>query len=118
VLGAAGSWFGGLAVALQQVDASHTPSRSLITPCPSPPRADPSANSVVPTPANLAPAPDTHGNALAFALLGTTLPGSGVSLGGSIRWAKLRALDGVDCSIPAARGHAIRAKQSMRGSAY
>jgi len=100
VLGRAGSWFGGLAVALQQVDASHPPSRSLNTPLPFAATADPSANSVVPNPPNLSPAPDTHGNALAFALIGTTLPGSGVSLGGSVRWAKLRALDGVDLLYP------------------
>jgi hypothetical protein len=100
VLGGAGSWFGGLAVALQQVDASHPPSRSLNTPLPFAATADPSANSVVPSPANLAPAPDTHGNALAFALLGTTLPGSGLSFGGSVSWAKLRALDGVDLLYP------------------
>ena len=100
VVGRAASWFGGLAVALQQVDASHPPSRSLNTPLPFAATADPSGNSVVPGTANLAPAPDTHGNALAFALIGTTLPGSGVSLGGSVRWAKLRALDGVDLLYP------------------
>src|SRR6185295_7489554 len=100
VLGRAGSWFGGLAVALQQVDASHPPSRSLNPPLPFAGTADPSANTIVPGPTNLAPAPDTHGNALAFALLGTTLPGSGVSLGGSVSWAKLRALDGVDLLYP------------------
>ena len=100
MFGTAGSWFGGLAGALQQVDASHAPSRSVNTPLPFVAAANPSANSVVPSPANLGPAPDTHGNALAFALLGTTLPGSGVSLGGSVSWAKLRALDGVDLLYP------------------
>ncbi len=100
MLGAAGSWFGGLAVALQQVDASHAPSRSLNPPVPFAATADPSANSLAPSPANLGPAPDTHGNAFAFALLGTTLPGSGISLGGSVSWAKLRALDGVDLLYP------------------
>ncbi|PYO96700.1 MAG: hypothetical protein DMD60_09400 [Gemmatimonadetes bacterium] len=100
VLGTAGSWFGGLALALQQVDASHPPSSSVNTPLPVVATADPSAASFAPSPANLSPAPDTHGNALAFALLGTTLPGSGVSLGGSVSWAKLRALDGVDLLYP------------------
>ena len=100
MLGTAGSWFSGLAVALQQVDASHPPSPSLNPPVPFAATANPSANSVVPSPANLGPAPDTHGNALAFALLGTTLPASGISLGGSVRWAKLRALDGVDVLYP------------------
>jgi len=99
-LGRVGSWFGGLALALQQVDASHPPSPSLNPPLPFAGTADPSANSVVPGPANLAPAPDTHGNALAFALIGATLPGSRLSLGGSVSWAKLRALDGVDLLYP------------------
>ncbi len=100
VLGTAGSWFGGFALALQQVDASHSPTPSLNPPLSFAARADPSASSFVPSPANLSPAPDTHGNALAFALLGTTLPGSGVSLGASVSWAKLRALDGVDLLYP------------------
>src|SRR3989454_6204851 len=39
---------------------------------------------------------ESHGNALAFALIGKELPASGLSVGGSIGWAKLRALDGVD----------------------
>jgi hypothetical protein len=99
-LGKAGSWFGGLALALQQVDASRPPSRSLNTPLPFAATADPSANTVVPSPANLAPAPQSHGNALAFAMIGTTLPGSGLALGGSVSWAKLRALDGVDLLYP------------------
>jgi len=99
--GTAGSWFGGLALALQQLDASRSPA-----PFPPPPGvfADTvgfvQGNSVVPSPANLGPAPETHGNAHAFALLGTTLPGSGLSLGGSVNWAKLRALDGVDLLYP------------------
>jgi len=48
----------------------------------------------------LGPAPQTHGNALAFGMVGTTLPGSGLSLGGSVSWAKLRAVDGVDLLYP------------------
>ena len=100
VLGTAGSWFGGLALALQQVDASHPPSPSVNPPLAFAGAADTAASSIAPSSANLGPAPDTHGNALAFALLGTTLPGSGVSLGGSVTWAKLRALDGVDLLYP------------------
>jgi hypothetical protein len=98
-LGKAGSWFGGLALALQQVDASHPPSSSLNTPSPLA-----SAAQLPPGVANLGPAPQSHGNALAFAMLGTTLPGSGLALGGSVRWAKLRALDGVDLLYPGSAG--------------
>src|SRR5205807_7380791 len=32
--------------------------------------------------------------------IGTTLPASGLSVGGSVRWAKLRAVDGVDLLYP------------------
>ena len=92
--GSAGAWFGGLALALQQVDASRIPSPFLGTP---PPGVF--ATSV----ADSGPAPDTHGNALAFALIGKELPGSGLSVGGSIGWAKLRALDGVDLLYPGSR---------------
>src|SRR3989475_4071080 len=91
----AGAWFGGLALALQQVDASRSPSSPLNTPLPLA-TAAPLAPSVV----DLSPAPQSHGNALAFALIGTTLPGSGLSFGGSVSWAKLRALDGVDLLYP------------------
>src|SRR5437773_1283432 len=80
--------------------AGSAPAPSLNPPVPFAATADPSANSLAPSPANLGPAPDTHGNAFAFALLSTTLPGSGISLGGSVSWAKLRALDGVDLLYP------------------
>ena len=87
----AGAWFGGLALALQQVDASR-----IASPFTGAPPPGVFATGV----ADLGSAPQSHGNALAFALLGTTLPGSGVSLGGSVSWAKLRALDGVDLLYP------------------
>ncbi|HTD70388.1 MAG TPA: hypothetical protein VK647_08015, partial [Gemmatimonadales bacterium] len=93
--GSAGAWFGGLALALQQVDASHPKSPSLNTPLPLA-----SVAQLPPGGANLGPAPQSHGNALTFAMIGTTLAGSGLSLGGSVSWAKLRALDGVDLLYP------------------
>jgi hypothetical protein len=91
VLSTAGSWYGGLALALQQVDAARI--------------ASPFGGALPPSVfaasvADLRPEPQSHGNALAFALLGKTLPGSGLSVGGSVRWAKLRALDGVDLLYP------------------
>src|SRR5438067_2060725 len=49
---------------------------------------------------DLSPGPRSHGNALAFVMIGTTLPASGLSVGGSVRWAKLRAVDGVDLLYP------------------
>jgi hypothetical protein len=87
----AGAWFGGLALALQQVDASR-----IASPFPGAPPPGVFTTGVT----DLGPGPQSHGNALAFATIGRTLPGSGLSLGGSVRWAKLRALDGVDLLYP------------------
>ena len=87
----AGAWYGGVALALQQVDAARSPTSSLNPPLPL-------AGSF--TPGDLGPAPESHGNAVAFAMLGKTLPGPALSLGGSVSWAKLRALDGVDLLYP------------------
>src|SRR6266705_458237 len=65
--GGAGSWYGGLALALQQVDAARVGSPFGGAP---PPLLGGSAT-------DLGPEPQSHGNALAFALIGKTLPGSG-----------------------------------------
>jgi hypothetical protein len=97
---AAGSWYGGLALALQQVDASHAGSSSVNTPFPFADTAFVVAGTVATSVADLSPAPQSHGNALAFAMIGKALPGSGLSIGGSVGWAKLRAVDGVDLLYP------------------
>src|SRR3989454_33986 len=99
VFSAAGSWYGGLALALQQVDASRLGSSSVNTPG----NLDTAfrlTGQLAPSVQELSPGPRSHGNALAFAMIGKVLPGSGLSVGGSVRWAKLRALDGVDLLYP------------------
>ena len=99
VFSAAGSWYGGLALALQQVDASHLGSSSVNTPV----AFDTGfrlTGQLAPSVQDLSPGPRSHGNALAFVMIGTTLPASGLSVGGSVRWAKLRAVDGVDLLYP------------------
>ena len=98
----AGTWYGGLALALQQVDASHPSSPSLNVPG----TFDTTFRLTGPLPPgvqDLSPGADSHGNARAFALIGKELPGSGLSVGGSIGWTKLRALDGVDLLYPGSR---------------
>lgn len=96
---AARTWFGGLAVAIQQLDAGRrTPQFDGVAQ----PLAE-IASQLTASAADLRPEAQTHGNALAFATLGRTLPGSGLSLGASIRWAKLRAIDGVDMLYPGSR---------------
>src|SRR5439155_792275 len=93
-------------LALQQVDASHLGSSSVNTPV----AFDTGfrlTGQLAPSVQDLSPGPRSHGNALAFVMIGTTLPASGLSVGGSVRWAKLRAVDGVDLlNIPQDPGHA------------
>ena len=101
-----GPWFGGLALALQQVDASRTPSSGNITiinnpaadGCPLTPGINscPAVNDVT-----LPAAERTHGNQLAQATLGRAWPASGVSVGASVLWARLTGVDGVDALFPA-----------------
>ena len=98
--GAAGSWYGGLALALQQVDASHPRSSFVNPPSPLADTAVLRAGGPAPSVADLGPAARSHGNALAFAMIGRQLPRSGLSIGGSVSWAKLRAVDGVDLLYP------------------
>ncbi len=89
-----GSWFGGVALALQEIDAS----RQFSTPPPCINCLELASSSVV---ADVPPPPGSlsarsHGNEMAFAMVGKTLPGSGLSLGGAAFWAGLSAIDGVD----------------------
>lgn len=89
VLGRRGLWFGGVSLALQQVDLS---ARDQVLRVPAP----------VPCPAcgdagiDRTTADRSRGNAYAVALVGRALPEAGVSVAGSVRWASLRAVDGVD----------------------
>jgi hypothetical protein len=87
-----GSWYGGLLLALQEVDASRP--TIFFGPVP----LDASEISILPPdpPPKLSPAERTHGNTYAFTLLGKSLPGAKLSLAGSVFWADLNAVDGVD----------------------
>lgn len=84
-----GNWYGGLALALQEVDASrrNTPIpqflgiRGSIAP---PQFPDPGLEE------------QSNGNAYAFAMLGRVIPEARLSLAGSAGWARLNAVDGVD----------------------
>jgi hypothetical protein len=83
-----GLWFGALSLALQEVDASRPPAPGfgvtvdVVGPPP-------------PPPPDLGPSQRSHGNGYAFASVGRVLPHA-VSLGGSLFWAGLHAVDGVD----------------------
>ncbi|MBI4543228.1 MAG: hypothetical protein HY705_09370 [Gemmatimonadetes bacterium] len=86
-----GSWFGGLALALQQVDASR---RDVFGPVFF-------EGDVVPQ-GSLNER--SHGNQMAFAMLGKAVPEARLSFGGSIFWAGLNAIDGVDLLYAGSQG--------------
>ncbi|MBI3082460.1 MAG: hypothetical protein HYY94_06070, partial [Gemmatimonadetes bacterium] len=87
----AGSWFGGLALALQEVDAARPNNPPVIL-----------ANDVVPPQITLDEG--SHGNQYAFAMVGRTVPAARLSLGGSVFLAGLHAIDGVDLLYAGSQG--------------
>jgi hypothetical protein len=89
----AGPWFGGLSVAFQQVETSQ-PLQS--PPIPILARGSPT-RVVMP---GLGPEQRTRGNTYAFASLGRAVSRTGLSVGGSVLWSRLRALDAVDLLYP------------------
>ena len=86
-----GEWFGGLSLALQEVDASRPPFDQGVV-------FNPTASfDTAPAPvATVPPRRDSYGNQYAFAMAGRRAPGAGLSLGGSVTWARLTGIDGVD----------------------
>ncbi len=104
----AGTWFGGLALALQQVDAARP------TTFVSPPVA--LERTVAPPQVSLDEG--SHGNQFAFAMLGKSLPDARLSLGGSVFLAGLHAIDGVDLLYAGSQGvdqfgHAVDARLGL-----
>jgi hypothetical protein len=88
VIGSRGSWFGGLSLAIQEIDGARdvTPIEVFA--------GDPFGLSTV----SPAPPPATrrsHSNRFVYGMLGTPL-GNGLSLGASLHWAELNAIDGVE----------------------
>jgi hypothetical protein len=88
VLATAGKWFGGIALAFQEIDGA----RDVISGDRFVTLAD--VNSVqqpFPTPTRR-----SHGNRFVYGMLGTPLGDGSWSLGGSLQWAELNAIDGVE----------------------
>ena len=108
-------WYGGLALAVQQVDPSRPPEFNgpiALDGPPQPLRGQP--DPIVPPPQEQFIQPDAraHGNSFAFAMLGRSLPGRHLSVGASVLWNGLRAVDGVDLLYAGSRrisqtGHAL-----------
>jgi len=94
VLARSREWYGGLALALQQVDPSRPPQPDglfgfgVATPT--------SFNGVAVDPPIPGPDLRAHGNEYAFAMVGRDLSGHRISIGASMLWTGLHALDGVD----------------------
>ncbi|HKC38256.1 MAG TPA: hypothetical protein VKC15_01805 [Gemmatimonadales bacterium] len=109
-LARAGSWYGGLALALQQVEPSRAPSFG-------------GGFVNLPGVADVVqgiPGPDTraHGNQYVFAMLGKVLPSGRLSLGASVLWSGLHAMDGVDLLYSGSqrveqRGHTLDARVGL-----
>src|SRR3989442_2545955 len=84
-------WFGGLALALQQVDASKPPfdQGGVFVAAPLP------AGQVAPTLATVPPRQDSYGNQYFFAMAGRRVPRAPLALAGSALWGRLTGVDGV-----------------------
>jgi hypothetical protein len=87
-LGRSGNWFGGVSVAAQQVDLSDNAGFPFPLPV-SCPVCDSRG-------VDLQSTDRTHGNTYAFAMLGREFREAGISIGGSLFWSGLHAVDGVD----------------------
>jgi len=88
-----GAWFGGLAVALQQVDAPQPGLQPPFPPCPQ-------CAQLLASGPQLGPPPPSHGNTYTFASLGHALPAARIAVGASMAWSRLRAVDGVAMLYP------------------
>jgi hypothetical protein len=101
----AGSWYGGFALALQQVEPSRPPLEQ---------GGVVALDRISVAPGPGIPGPDTRarGNHYVFAMAGKVLPAARLSLGVSALWSGLHALDGVDLLYSGSRrveqsGHAL-----------
>lgn len=104
-LAKAGTWFGGISIAAQEVDLSRRPDFGPL------PLAEPACPACDQETLDFTADDRSHANAYAFAMLGKTFPEAGLSVGASVFWAGLHAIDGVDLLYPGSarlrqRGHA------------
>jgi hypothetical protein len=82
----AGAWYGGVWLALQEVDLTPRPDLGFVRPA---------CAVCEDVGLDLGPAERTRGNTYAFATAGRAL-GDGLSVAGSVLWSRLNAIDGVD----------------------
>jgi hypothetical protein len=110
VLATTGKWFGGLALAIQEIDGARD-----ITGIPDfgPVVLENSVAPQIPTPTRR-----SHGNKFVYGMLGAPLGDGSWALGGSLHWAELNAVDGVEFlyarSIDLAQfGHVVDARLGL-----
>ena len=108
------NWYGGLALALQQVDPGRPPELNGPIPIAVPPPPPLPGPGFVPPTQQQFIQPDTraHGNSFAFAMLGRSMPSRHLAVGASVLWNGLRAVDGVDLLYAGSRrisqtGHSL-----------
>ena len=89
------NWYGGLALAVQQVDPSRPPQSNGDVVAVLPPRPG-DGGPFGPVPFSVQADNEAHGNQFAFAMLGRSLPNHHLSIGASVLWNGLHAVDGVD----------------------
>jgi hypothetical protein len=110
VLARRANWYGGLALALQQVEPSRPPEPDggvvFAGVDPLPPFG--------PGQVQVVPGPDlrAHGNQFAFAMVGRSIATRNISIGASVLWNGLHAVDGVDLLYDGSRrlsqsGHSL-----------
>jgi hypothetical protein len=96
-----GDWFGGLALTLQQVEPSRAPQQGFGGPVALQP--PPGGGSVLP-PTITGNTARAHGNGYVFGMLGRRFSANNLSIGASVTWTDLHALDGVDLLYEGSRG--------------
>lgn len=107
------SWYGGLALAVQQVDPSRPPQFDGVIAVAGPPLGG-APDPIAPPPGGQFIQPDNRarGNRYAFGMLGHSIPSRHWSIGASVLWNGLHAVDGVDLLYAGSRrisqsGHAL-----------
>lgn len=89
-------WYGGLSLAVQQVDPSRAPQTGGVFVTDVPPPGGFGGGPFGPGGVQTQPENESHGNQFAFASIGHLMPERHLSIGASMLWSGLHAVDGVD----------------------
>jgi hypothetical protein len=101
------AWFGGLGFAIQEVEPARPPRSAFVGVAVDQPNPPPGGGGGFgPGPVSTIPGPNlrTHGNKYAFGMIGRAFRQSNLSIGASVQWTGLHALDGVEVLYNNLRG--------------